>query len=152
MFWISSHNNSIGVALVIQIFCRVFNVLLSYVILFVYLIYFLMLWSLLLFFILIFAKTIEVYRMLYILFLTFIATFRILVLYIKDAYFQNHLTFVLYTRPTWCGQYVKWICELVVFGDLYASWFQNCFCFAFPHLQLNPHLFWLNIFCIEFNM
>ena len=34
------------------------------------------------------------------------------------------------SRPTWYGQYVKWIWEVVGFGDLFAPRFQNCFCFC----------------------
>ena len=50
-----------------------------------------------------------------------------------------------YNRPTWYGQYVKLICEVVVFGDLFASQFQNCF-FAFQHLEVE-HIFFRSHFC-----
>ena len=37
------------------------------------------------------------------------------------------LRLVSYTRPTWYGQYVNWICEVVVFIYLFSSRFQNWF-------------------------
>ena len=57
------------------------------------------------------------------------------------------------SRPTWYGQYVKWKCGRVVFGDLFASKFQNCFSFCIPtsrswsHFFLRSHFFVLNLQC-----
>ena len=36
---------------------------------------------------------------------------------------------VLDNKPTWYGQHVRWNYGVAVFGDLFASWFQNSFCF-----------------------
>ena len=56
------------------------------------------------------------------------------------------------TRPTWYGQYVKWIWEVVGFGDLFAPWFQNYFCFcistsrSWSHFCLPPILFYFEFY------
>ena len=73
-----------------------FYVLICYINLFVGFIYFLVLRTLVLFFVIIFAKTKIKSTGFFILFLKFMADFKILVLDIKDAHFQKHLSFVFY--------------------------------------------------------
>ena len=50
-----------------------------------------------------------------------------------------------YVKPTWYGQYVKWICGLVVFGDLFASRFQFFLFFFIPTSRSRS-----NFFCAQF--